>query len=432
MDGLIFENKNSLVRSSDFEKVKRKSSFEITKIKESVTKNENGYKFLNLLSDKKTTENILELVKQKQSLGISAIVIVGIGGSILGTQAVYESLRGKLHDETNKIKILFVDTVDSDTLFDVYNIVEGLLKSEKNMILNIVSESGQTTETIANFQVLLELLKRHRKDYQKYVVVTTKKENKLYHYALKNNISTLEIASGISGRYSVFSPVGLFPLALAGIDIKRLTKGAADMNSRCFKEISKSPAAQSAIDIYCNYKEGKYIHDLFIFSNDVESLGKWYRQLLAESLGKKYSTKGYKVNEGITPTVSIGSTDLHSMGQLYMEGPYNRFTTLIKVIPNNKIKISKQKELDDLVEGIQGRTLSEIMDAIYSGTKIAFIKAKKPFNQITFKKKEYDIGQYMQYEMIKVIILGHLLNVNPFDQPGVEEYKEETRKILKR
>jgi glucose-6-phosphate isomerase len=432
MEGMIFENKNSLVRTSDFDKVKRKTSIELTKIKEAVNKKQDWYKALALPYDKKLVEEVQELAKQKHALGISAVVVIGIGGSILGTQAIYEALIGKLHDETQKIKVLFVDTVDTDAINDVLKITESLLKSEKNILLNIVTESGTTTETISNFEIFLELLKKHRKDYQKYIVVTTKKEKKLYQYALKYNFSTLEIQEGIGGRYSVFTPVGLFPLALTGIDIKKILKGAASMNDRCFKEISKNPAAQSAIDLYCNYKEGKYIHDLFIFSVDLESLGKWYRQLLAESIGKKYNTKGYKVEEGITPTVSIGSTDLHSSVQLYLSGPYNRFATFVKVEPKNKIKISKDKEFEEIIGGIQGKTLSDIMDAIYQGTKLAFIKGKRPFNQIHIRKKEHDLGQYMQYEMIKIIILAHLLNVNPFDQPNVEEYKQETRNILKK
>ncbi len=431
-DGLVFENKNSLVRASDFEKIKRKISIEITKIKESLSKKEQGYVALNLPNEKIILDTVQEIVKQKQALGVSAIIVIGIGGSILGTEAIYVATQGKLHDETHNLKMLFVDTVDTDTVIDTYNIMESLLKSEKNVVLNVISESGRTTEAISNFEIFLDLLKKHRKDYQKYVVVTTKKDSKLYSLALKNKFDTLIVGDGVGGRYSVLSPVGLFPLGLAGVDIKSLMKGAKNMNERAFKEITKSPSAQSAIDLYCNYREGKCIHDIFIFSSDLEALGKWYRQLLAESLGKKYNLKGYKVCEGITPTVSMGSTDLHSMGQLYLAGQTNRFTTFIKVEPKRKIRIPKEKEYDELVEGIQGKYLSQIMDAIFHGTRIAYIKGKLPFNQISIRKKEYDLGEYMQYEMIKVVILGHLLSVNPFDQPNVEDYKQETREILKR
>ncbi|MGV8168515.1 MAG: hypothetical protein ACP5N3_00495, partial [Candidatus Nanoarchaeia archaeon] len=174
MSGLTFDNKNGLVRASDFEKAKRRIALEIPKIKEASQKNLEGYKSINLPSNKKILEEVQELAKQKQALGISAVLIMGIGGSLLGTQAVYEALKGKLHDETEKIKILFIDNIDSDTVNDAYKITEGLLKSEKNILINVVSESGTTTETITNFHVFLELLKKHRKDYQKYIVITTK------------------------------------------------------------------------------------------------------------------------------------------------------------------------------------------------------------------------------------------------------------------
>jgi glucose-6-phosphate isomerase len=433
MDGMVFDNKNSLVRSADFEKTKRKLSLEITKIKESIQKKEKGYDAINIAFNTKESDKVLEIIKVKQSLNISAIVVIGIGGSNLGAIAVHEAINGKFYNQKDKMKIFFADTADSDLINDIKQFIEHILKSEKNIILNLISKSGNTTESVANFEIFLEILKKHRKDFQKYVVVTTDKNSKLEQLAFREHFEVLNIPETAGGRFSVFSPAGLFPLGMVGVDIKKLLKGARGVTDKCLsKETSKNPSAQSAIDLFCNHREGKSIHDLFIFSPDMESVGKWYRQLIAESLGKKYTRSAIKVNEGITPTVSVGSTDLHSMAQLYLGGPEDKFTTFIKVIPKQKEKIPKFKEYEHLVEGIQGKKLSDVMDAIYSGTKLAYIKGKKPFNQITIEKNEYSIGQYMQYEMIKIIMLGHLMNVNPFDQPAVEEYKEETRKILKR
>jgi glucose-6-phosphate isomerase len=431
MDGLIFENKNSLVRSSDLEKTKRKLSLELTKIKEGILKKEHGYDAVNIPFNTKESDRVSELIKAKQTLNIAAVVVVGIGGSNLGTIAVHEALNGKFHNQKEKIKIFFADTTDSDSIYDIKVFIEHILKSEKNIILNLISKSGNTTESIANFEVLLEVLKKHRKDFAKYVIVTTDKGSQLEQTAIKEHFEILNIPNTVGGRYSVMTPAGLFPLGMIGIDIKKLLKGARYITDKCLsKDIQKNPSAQSAIDMFCNHREGKSIHDLFIFSNDMESVGKWYRQLLAESTGKKYTKSGIKVNEGMTPTVSIGSTDLHSMAQLYLGGPEDKFTTFVKVLPIQKEKIPKFKEYEPLVGGISGKKLSDVMDAIFAGTKLAFIKGKKPFNQITLEKNEYSLGQYMQYEMIKVIIFSHLINVNAFDQPAVEEYKEETRKIL--
>jgi len=420
MNGMIFENKNSLVRTSDFEKTKRKLSLELTKIRESIQKKEQGYDAVNVPSNFKELEKVSNLIKAKQSLNIGAVVVIGIGGSNLCTLAIHEAINGKFHNHKEKTKIFFADTTDADIIYEIKNEVEHILKSEKNVILNLISKSGKTTESIANFEVLLEVLKKHRKDYQKYVIVTTDKNSSLEQTAIKEHFEVLNIPSTVGGRYSVFSPVGLFPLGMVGIDIKKLLRGAKSITDKCLsKEINKNPSAQAAIDMFCNHKEGKSIHDLFIFSSDFESLGKWYRQLLAESLGKKYTRSGIKVNEGITPTVSIGSTDLHSMAQLYLGGPFDKFTTFIKVLPRQKEKVPKLKEYESLAGGIQGKKLSDIMAAIFSGTKIAYIKGNRPFNNITIEKSEYDLGQYMQYEMIKTIMLGHLINVNPFDQPSV-------------
>ena len=183
-----------------------------------------------------------------------------------------------------------------------------------------------------------------------------------------------------------------------------------------------------------HYEIGKNISDLFLFANDLESLGKWCRQLIAESLGKEFNKKGETVNTGITPVVSIGSTDLHSMAQLYLGGPYDKFTTFLSVENSNShINVPTLERYSKLVFGIQGTSLESVMSAIVEGTKAAFRKGGRPFMEIKLPyKSEYSIGQFLQFKMIETIFLGYLLDVNPFDQPNVESYKEETRKILQK
>ena len=155
---------------------------------------------------------------------------------------------------------------------------------------------------------------------------------------------------------------------------------------------------------------------------------------MAESLGKEFNTKGEKVNIGITPDISIGSTDLHSMAQLYLGGPYDKFTMFLTVENSNShINVPTLKEYSELVYGVQGQSLESIMSAIEDGTKAAFRKGKRPFMEVKLPcKSEYSIGQFLQFKMIETIFLGYLLDVNPFDQPNVESYKEETRKILQK
>ena len=200
-----------------------------------------------------------------------------------------------------------------------------------------MSKSGGTTETIANFEILLNILKKYKKKYEKYVVVTTDKDSKLWNLSLKKGFDTLEIPKKVGGRFSVLSSVGLFPLGIIGVDIYQLLKGAKLMKNSCLnKNIIKNPAALSASLIYLHRLNDIKIHDLFIFNYDLESLGKWYRQLMGESIGKEYDKNMIRVFEGITPTVSIGSTDLHSMAQLYLGGPYDKFTTFVRIEKNRE------------------------------------------------------------------------------------------------
>jgi glucose-6-phosphate isomerase len=279
------------------------------------------------------------------------------------------------------------------------------------------------------------LLRRHKRDHENCITVTSDKDSELWNIAIREGFNVLEIPKRVGGRYSVFSPVGLFPLGLLGINIERLLNGAKSMNEACIDtNIENNPAAISATIRYLHYVSGKNISDLFLFANDLESLGKWCRQLMAESLGKEFNKKGETVNIGMTPVVSIGSTDLHSMAQLCLGGPYDKFTTFLSVENSNShVNVPRLKGYSELVHGIQGKSLESIMSAIVEGTKAAFRKGRRPFVEVKLPcKSEYPVGQFLQFKMIETIYLGHLLDVNPFDQPNVESYKEETRKILQK
>ena len=241
----------------------------------------------------------------------------------------------------------------------------------------------------------------------------------------------LHVPKKVGGRYSVFSNVGLFPLGFLGINIKELRNGAGRAKRDCLKPFQKNPAMLSAALIFHHNKKGMNIFDTFVFDTELESIGKWYRQLMGESIGKENDREGKKINAGITPTVSIGSTDLHSMAQLYLGGPPDRYTSFITVPPNNKVSIPKWKEYNTLVENIQGRKLNEIMDAIINGVKTAYKSGKRPFSEISMESKsEKEMGYLLQFKMMEMMFLAALLNVNAFDQPAVEEYKKETRRIL--
>jgi glucose-6-phosphate isomerase len=432
---LKFNFENSLISIDELADTLEKLKHENINLKNASLKGyDDDRASINLAFDKDQLNVVKKLIIEKKKLKPKYLIVVGIGGSNLGTIAVQEAIFGKLHNQLEpEIKILFADTVDSDSINDIIRIVEPVLKHDQNIIINGVSKSGGTTETIANFEILVNLLKKYKTDYEKFIVVTTDKNSKFWDLSMKIGFDVLEIPKKVGGRFSVFSSVGLFPLGLIGIDLDELLYGAQLVRNRCLDDnFMDNPAALSACLIYHQYKKKKNIFDLFLFSPDLESFGKWYRQLMGESIGKEYNKNGQKVFNGITPTVSIGSIDLHSMAQLYLGGPFDKFTCFIRVKQNNEsVFVPDLNEYSNLVEGIQNIKLDQIMNAILDGVQTAFKKGRRPFIEITLPDKSaFVIGQLLQLKMVAMMYLGYLMDVNPFDQPNVESYKIETKKIL--
>jgi glucose-6-phosphate isomerase len=396
-----------------------------------------GYEFdegsVNLTSDSNLLKEVQILVKKKKTSGLKYVVVVGIGGSNLGTMAVYDALKGKLDQLDSKRfpKVVFVDTVSPLLLQQTQEILKQI-KHKKEIIINVISKSGATTETMVNFEVLYHELSKKISGLTERVVVTTDHGSDLWNMAKERKFALLEIPKKVGGRYSVFSPVGLFPLLCADIKITKLLQGARDFCLESTKnKVEKSVAAQSASLLYLQYKAGNIINDNFFFNPELESLGKWYRQLMGESIGKEYALEGKEVRVGITPTVSIGSTDLHSMAQLYFGGPRNKFFTLVYAPAKTSPRVPGKLHLAGVVEGIKGKKVSDIMTAIYEGVKISFQKNKIPFAEIQLSElSEYSLGMFMQFKMLEIMYLAQLFQVNAFDQPNVEEYKQVTKTLL--
>lgn len=405
------------------------------KIKElqAVLRNDHNeiYDCLLLPAQTQALNEIIKLATEKKKLTPTVLIIIGIGGSNLSTIAIQEALLGKLYNEhCSGMRIYYADTVDSLYIKTIYRIAEQALQKKECVFLTIITKSGTTTETIANAQIFLGLLQQYYpKTYSECVVVITEQYSPLWNIALKKNFSLLAIPKSVGGRYSVFSAVGLFPLAMLAIDITELLQGA-------YQELLKSlqddmnNAVVGAIIKYIHYKNGVTINDFFTFCPSLESLGKWHRQLIAESLGKKSQLQGSNV--GIMPTVSVGSIDLHSIGQLYLAGPRDKFVTFISCVnDSNTMTVPKLSSFASSFNSLQEKSLPFIMESILSGVKTAYQKEKRPFCSLVFPQLTgYYIGQFMQMSMLETVYLAHLLNVNPFDQPDVELYKQETRKIL--
>ena len=374
---------------------------------------------------------ISEVAAAVSSTRLRYIVVIGIGGSNLGTKAIYDALRQYSTNDTNP-EIVFIDTTNAAQLRHHIATIIPTLTSMDEVVLVSISKSGGTTETIANTEVLLSAYAKQFPSITERTVVITDQDSPFYSAATEAGIARLTIPAMVGGRYSVFSAVGLLPLLLAGIDIHAIRKGAQDILPYCLNEDwEHNPAIQSATVATLLYESGIHIHDTFVFHTELESLGKWYRQLLGESIGKKETVRGERRPVGFTPTVSIGSTDLHSVGQLYLGGPNERLTTFVYSTKEEGVPIPEQRWFPELVPMINRSTTEDIMQAIRGGVKSAYGDAGLPYMEIELSGiTPYELGAFMQWKMVEMMYLGKLFQVNPFDQPSVESYKVGTKRIL--
>lgn len=385
---------------------------------------------INLPRDEEILKKVKSLADKKVSPELKYSIVIGIGGSNLGTKAIYDALIGyKDIMEPNRFpKLFFAETTDPEWLLQISKLLESISRPEE-VLLTTISKSGGTTETLANFEIITKVLRDKFGEINNRIVVITDDGSNLMEEAKKINISALGMPQLVGGRYSVLSAVGLFPLVSVGVNIEDLRRGAVEMLDTCLDNDNLSASSASAL--FAQKNNGRTINDNFFFHPELESIGKWYRQLMGESVGKEKSLNGDIVNTGITPTVSLGSTDLHSVGQLYLGGPKDKFTTFVSTQKSVDISVPEERVFPSLVPMINGKTSRQIMSAILDGVKIAYQNAGLPFMEVILDEiNEYCIGSYLQFKMLEMMYLGRLLNVNSFDQPNVESYKVETKRLL--
>ncbi len=385
---------------------------------------------INLPGDDALLIEVRGMVAKKVTANLKYNIVIGIGGSNLGTKAIYDALFSArdMAGIEQAPKLLFAETTDSEALNALGSLLANLESSDE-VLLTLISKSGGTTETIANFEILMQPFKAKFEDALTRVVAITDEDSKLWNAAHEKGIDCIALPATVGGRYSVLSAVGLFPLASVGVDIAALRHGAYDLLTNCMQ--GDDIALQSAAVLAESYRAGYSINDNFFFHPELESLGKWYRQLMGESVGKEQSLTGETVHAGITPTVSLGSTDLHSVGQLYLGGPKDKLTTFVSAKPVVAVAIPSDRVLPELVPMIDGKTAEAIMAAILQGVQVAYQKAELPYMEVTLDAiDEASLGAYLQFKMLEMMYLGQLLNVNSFDQPNVEAYKIETKRVL--
>ena len=374
-----------------------------------------------------------QIMKERYaSTALKYVVVVGIGGSNLGTKAVYDALYGNEDlGRTRMPKLLFLDTVSTPLVTALEEILLSATTS-KEILVNLISKSGTTAESIANFEVVYEALKKRFADIDSRIVCTTDVDSALWTLGKERSFGLLPIPLHVGGRYAVFSLVGIFPLLLAGVPVEEFRKGGTEMlHASTSLEQENNPATRAAEELFTAMHEGCTMLNIFHFNPELESLGKWERQLIAESLGKEKDLDGNIVYAGITPIVSIGSTDLHSMAQLYFGGPRDKFTMLIRATEHTEARVPTDGVLTSLVGGISGKSQAAIMEAIVAGVAGAYQKNALPFISVRLPSvSAYTLGLYMEWRMATVMYTAKLMQLNPFDQPNVEDYKSGTRKIL--
>lgn len=367
-------------------------------------------------------EKLDNFLKNINYSNFKLFVLIGIGGSNLGAEAIINFL-----GNSSGIDFIVFDTFSKSKI----NLLHEKLKNinEKNEVLvNIVSKSGTTLETIINSSMVINILQKKFKNISDRVVVTTDADSKLNTYALNKKFYVLYIPKALGGRFSVFSNVGLFPLKILKFNVLKILSGASDAVKDSKLVDLKNYALISAIFHYHHYKLKRKISNNFLFAPELETLGKWLRQLIAESLGKKYNANGKVGRLGITPIVSIGTTDLHSLQQLFVGGLDDKVHNFVYVDNLNNVNFDLG-DFSNLLGQITTQNLSEVRRAIYNGVRDSFKSNNIPFLEAEFDNEniEYELGYFMQSKMFEVYFLSKLLKVNAFDQPEVEDYKKRTK-----
>lgn len=366
------------------------------------------------------------------------ILVLGIGGSALGGMAVCEALLKPywnfLTDEqrNNLPKIFFLDNIDPDQMNGLLNVLD-----LKKTLVNVITKSGSTAETMSQFMILKSKLQEELGDnYRKHIVATTDQSTGiLRQISNEEGYKTFVVPDDVGGRFSVFSAVGLLPFALVGIDIEELMQGVKDMDLALKNtDIRHNIAAQNALIHYLmDTQKGKNLAVMMPYSSRLKYISDWFVQLWAESLGKNKNIDGEPVCVGPTPIKALGATDQHSQIQLYNEGPNDKLITFIRVKEfDSTLEIPKIFEYTG-IGYLGGKTINELLNAEADATKVSLVDYQRPNVTITIDSiSAYNIGQLLYLLEVQTAIAGALYNINAFNQPGVEQAKNYTYALMGR
>ncbi len=366
------------------------------------------------------------------------VVVLGIGGSALGTVAMHQALSkpfwNELDDEARDyfLRLYVLDNIDPTTIGPFLERLD-----LRRTLFNVVSKSGATAETMAQFLIVREKLRAAFDDdgYRRHLIFTTDPEKGvLREIADAESIPTLPIPPTVGGRFSVLSAVGLLPAALVGIDIEGLLDGARAMDKRCKTDVLKeNPAGLYATLQYLADEDlGAHMHVMMAYSDRLYGCADWFRQLWAESLGKRHNRLGKDVFRGPTPIKSLGATDQHSQVQLYIEGPFDKTITFLCVDEMGEdVTIPKEYDNIDALSYLGGHTLEELLDTERIALARAFADEGRMNMTLELPRlNAHFIGELFMHLEIATAYAGVLYDVNAYDQPGVEHGKNITYAMM--
>ncbi len=404
---------------------------------------EKAYGFYDLYKDKAGLKQVKAAAGRFLEMGYENLVILGIGGSALGITALNTALNPPYYNHLTKRgrkgspRLFVMDNIDPMTFRAMMRVCP-----PQKTLYNVISKSGGTAETISQLMIVVDLLEKKLGEdaIRDHLVITTSPKEKgapkslLHPVAAKYGCTTFPIPVNVGGRFSVFSPVGMFPAAVLGMDLDGLFAGCAAMDKRCSKgSLMENPAyLRAAVQYLMDTEKGKPMSVMMPYADGLRDVADWYRQLWAESLGKRFSLEGEEVFAGQTPIKALGATDQHSQVQLYREGPNDKIFNVIELGRFGRtLKIPDTLQQVPGLDYLRGASMNKLMVAEQRGTLDALKASKRPAIRVVLPRlNAHTLAQLLYMLEVETAMAGRLYNVNTFDQPGVEEGKVIARQLM--
>ncbi len=397
------------------------------------------HRYRDLPADKEMLAAVRAAVR-RHCAGVENLVVLGIGGSALGNIALQTALNSPWHNllptrNRRGPRLFVMDNVDPVQFGSLLDLLGPGLRRTR---FNVISKSGETAETAAQFLIVRDLLARRlgRQALRKQLIITTDPAAGTFREMVTaEGYESLPVPEGVGGRFSVLSAVGLFSAGCGGVDVAELLAGAAEMSKRVAEQtVKRNPAALLALLLHAFYVRGKRLHVMMPYAYQLKDLADWYRQLWAESLGKSRDQAGNPIFVGPTPIRALGATDQHSQVQLYREGPNDKVFIFLEVQRFARdVKIPRSAGAPAPLQYLGGSTLQQLLNAEKRATEYALVASQRPCLTIRFPViNEFTIGQFIMLWQAATTVAGYLLDIDPYDQPAVQTGKDFTFALMGR